>query len=41
MLTSIDGARELPALAEITLENNPIDKNPKLGSIVRETFPSI
>ena len=23
------------------MENNPIDKNPKLGSIVREKFPHI
>lgn len=31
----------LSAVTELTIENNPIEKEPKLSSIVQEKFPGL
>lgn len=40
-IPSIDNVRDLPALTDITLENNPVDKIAGFWQIVKDKLPSV
>ena len=40
-ISSTDGFKDLPSLTDLTLENNLVERTPKLHQIMKEKFPSL
>ncbi len=40
-IANLDNVKELQVLTDITIENNPIEKNCKIHATLKEKFPSL